>query len=80
LVRKDRGSARKATLQAKPIASKLVETLSIARRCRRTIMQNKDNSDSRVLNFMTEAGLTEPQKVGHQKMLFGHIAYYRALA
>jgi ubiquinone/menaquinone biosynthesis C-methylase UbiE len=40
----------------------------------------KDNSDSRVLHFMTEAGLAEPQKIGHQKMLFGHIAYYRAIA
>jgi len=40
----------------------------------------KDNSDSRVLHFMTEAGLAEPKKIGHQKTLFGHIAYYRAVA
>jgi ubiquinone/menaquinone biosynthesis C-methylase UbiE len=40
----------------------------------------KDNSDSRVLQFMTEAGFAEPKKVGHREMFFGHIAYYRAIA
>jgi ubiquinone/menaquinone biosynthesis C-methylase UbiE len=40
----------------------------------------KDNSESRVLSFMTEAGFAEPKKVGHRTMLFGHIAYFRAIA
>jgi len=40
----------------------------------------KDNSESRVLHFMTEAGFAEPRKVGHRAMFFGHIAYYRAIA
>ncbi len=40
----------------------------------------KDNSESRVLRFMAEAGFAEPKKVGHREMLFGHIAYYRAIA
>jgi ubiquinone/menaquinone biosynthesis C-methylase UbiE len=40
----------------------------------------KDNSESRVLNFMTEAGFTDPKKVGHRTLLFGQIAYYRAIA
>jgi ubiquinone/menaquinone biosynthesis C-methylase UbiE len=40
----------------------------------------KDNSESRVLHFMTEAGFAEPKKVGHRAMFFGHIAYYRAIA
>jgi len=40
----------------------------------------KDNSESRVLYFMTEAGFAEPKKVGHREMFFGHIAYYRAIA
>ncbi len=40
----------------------------------------KDNSESRVLSFMTEARLTDPKKVADRTMLFGHIAYYRAIA
>jgi ubiquinone/menaquinone biosynthesis C-methylase UbiE len=40
----------------------------------------KDNSESRVLRFMAEAGFAEPKKVGHREMFFGHIAYYRAIA
>jgi ubiquinone/menaquinone biosynthesis C-methylase UbiE len=40
----------------------------------------KDNSESRVLRFMTEAGFAEPKKVGHREMFFGHIAYYKAIA
>ena len=40
----------------------------------------KDNSEMRVLHFMTEAGFAEPKKVGHREMFFGHIAYYRAIA
>jgi ubiquinone/menaquinone biosynthesis C-methylase UbiE len=39
-----------------------------------------DNSDSRVLSLMTQAGLADPKKVGRRAMLFGHIAYYRATA
>jgi ubiquinone/menaquinone biosynthesis C-methylase UbiE len=38
----------------------------------------KDNSDSRVLRFLTEAGFAEPKKVGSQAMRFGNIAYYQA--
>ena len=40
----------------------------------------KDNSESRVLSFMTEARLTDPKKVADRTMLFGDIAYYRAIA
>jgi ubiquinone/menaquinone biosynthesis C-methylase UbiE len=40
----------------------------------------KDNSESRVLSFMTEAGFADPKKVSHGAMLFGNIAYYRAIA
>ena len=40
----------------------------------------KDNSESRVLGFMKEAGFVEPKKVANRTMLFGHIAYYRAIA
>jgi ubiquinone/menaquinone biosynthesis C-methylase UbiE len=40
----------------------------------------EDNSESRVLSLMTQAGLAEPKKVGRRAMLFGHIAYYRATA
>jgi ubiquinone/menaquinone biosynthesis C-methylase UbiE len=40
----------------------------------------KDNSESRVLHLMTEAGFAEPKKVAHREMFFGHIAYYRAIA
>jgi hypothetical protein len=29
---------------------------------------------------MTEAGFAEPKKVASRAMLFGHIAYYRAIA
>ena len=39
-----------------------------------------DNSESRVLSLMTQAGLPDPKKVGRRAMLFGHIAYYRATA
>lgn len=38
----------------------------------------EDNSESRVLSLMTQAGLADPKKVGRRAMLFGHIAYYRA--
>jgi ubiquinone/menaquinone biosynthesis C-methylase UbiE len=40
----------------------------------------KDNSENRVLSLMAEAGFAEPKKVGHRAMLFGHIAYYFAIA
>jgi ubiquinone/menaquinone biosynthesis C-methylase UbiE len=40
----------------------------------------KDNSENRILSFMTEAGFAEPKKLGNRKMLFGNIAYYRATA
>jgi hypothetical protein len=29
---------------------------------------------------MTEAGFADPKKVSHGAMLFGNIAYYRAIA
>jgi ubiquinone/menaquinone biosynthesis C-methylase UbiE len=40
----------------------------------------KDNSERRVLQFMTEAGFAEPMKVSHRQTFFGNIAYYRAIA
>jgi ubiquinone/menaquinone biosynthesis C-methylase UbiE len=40
----------------------------------------KDNSESRVLSFMTKSGFADPKKVGHRSMLLGNIAYYRAIA
>jgi FkbM family methyltransferase len=38
----------------------------------------KDNSESRVLSFMRQAGFADPRKVGRRVMLFGGVAYYRA--
>jgi ubiquinone/menaquinone biosynthesis C-methylase UbiE len=40
----------------------------------------KENTESRVLSVMTEAGFAHPRKVHRQAMLFGHIAYFRAVA
>jgi ubiquinone/menaquinone biosynthesis C-methylase UbiE len=40
----------------------------------------EDNSESRVLSLMTQAGLADPKKVSRRATLFGHIAYYRATA
>jgi hypothetical protein len=40
----------------------------------------EDNSESRVLSLMTQAGLADPKEIGRRAMLFGHIAYYRATA
>ena len=40
----------------------------------------KDNSESRVLSFMAEAGFADTKKVGRRAMPFGHVAYYRATA
>jgi hypothetical protein len=39
----------------------------------------KDNSESRVLSFMTEAGFADPKKVGHRSTFFGNVAHYRAI-
>ena len=38
----------------------------------------KDNSQSRVLAFMSQAGFADPKKVGRRAMLLGRIAYYKA--
>ena len=38
----------------------------------------KDNSESRVLNLMTQAGFRDPQKVGERTMFSGPIAYFQA--
>jgi ubiquinone/menaquinone biosynthesis C-methylase UbiE len=40
----------------------------------------KENSESRVLSLMRQAGLTDPKKLGRRAMRFGRIAYYRATA
>src|SRR5262249_40850 len=40
----------------------------------------KDNSDSRIIALMSEAGLANPKVVGRRTMLFGKIAYYQASA
>ena len=39
-----------------------------------------DNAEDRVLSLMREAGFSQPKKLGRRKMLFGGVAYYRALA
>src|SRR5947208_17095770 len=38
----------------------------------------KDNSESRVLSVMRQAGFADPKKVGRRRMLLGGVAYYRA--
>src|SRR5438046_2165821 len=38
----------------------------------------KDNSGSRVLSLMSQAGLAAPKKVAGRRLLFGGVAYYRA--
>ena len=38
----------------------------------------KDNTDTRVLNFMREAGFSECGKTGRRSMFVGVVAYYRA--
>ena len=38
----------------------------------------KDSSEGRVLSLMRQAGFADPKKVGHRRMLFGGVAYYRA--
>jgi ubiquinone/menaquinone biosynthesis C-methylase UbiE len=40
----------------------------------------KENSEIRILSLMTESGFADPRKVDRRGMLFGHIAYFRALA
>src|SRR5262245_21240003 len=38
----------------------------------------KDNSDSRIIALMSQAGLANPKVVGRRAMLIGKIAYYQA--
>ena len=38
----------------------------------------KDNSESRVLSVMRQAGFADPRKTGRRRMLLGGVAYYRA--
>jgi ubiquinone/menaquinone biosynthesis C-methylase UbiE len=38
----------------------------------------KDNSESRVLTLMNEAGLSDPRKTGERTMFSGQIAYFQA--
>jgi ubiquinone/menaquinone biosynthesis C-methylase UbiE len=40
----------------------------------------KEDSESRVLSLMRQSGLEDPRKVDRKGMLFGHIAYFRAVA
>lgn len=40
----------------------------------------KENSESTVLSLMRQSGFADPRKVHRQAMLFGHIAYFRAIA
>jgi ubiquinone/menaquinone biosynthesis C-methylase UbiE len=40
----------------------------------------KDNSDSRIIALMSQAGLVNPRVVGRRTMLFGKIAYYQSSA
>ena len=39
----------------------------------------KENTESRVLTLMTQSGFADPRKVHRQAMLFGHIAFFRAV-
>jgi ubiquinone/menaquinone biosynthesis C-methylase UbiE len=40
----------------------------------------RDNSDSRIIALMSQAGLANPKVVRRGAMLFGKIAYYQAFA
>jgi|SRR5215471_8554457 len=40
----------------------------------------KDNSASRVLDLMTQAGFADPRKVGERSLFSGQIAYFQAVA
>jgi ubiquinone/menaquinone biosynthesis C-methylase UbiE len=39
----------------------------------------RENSESTVLSLMRQSGFADPQKIHRQAMLFGHIAYFRAV-
>ena len=39
----------------------------------------KDNSESRVLSLVTEAGFRDPRKVGERAILSGQVAYFQAV-
>ena len=39
----------------------------------------RDNAGSRILNLMAQAGFENPGKIGQRAMVFGRVAYYRAL-
>jgi len=39
----------------------------------------KDNAESRILSFMTDAGFANPKKVAGRALFFGYIAYYQAV-
>jgi ubiquinone/menaquinone biosynthesis C-methylase UbiE len=52
---------------------------SVLRRLLHSADRLKDNSESRVLHFLREAGFSESKTVGHREMFFGNIAYYRAI-
>ena len=38
----------------------------------------EENSQARVLNLLEQSGFTDSQKIGHRRVLFGPVAYYRA--
>ena len=40
----------------------------------------RDNTDSRIIALMSQAGLVNPKVVGRRALLFGKIAYYQASA
>jgi len=40
----------------------------------------KDNSESRVLSLMSQAGFRDPKKIGERTMFSGQIAYFQAAA
>lgn len=39
----------------------------------------RDNAGGRILNLMSQASFEDPGKVGQRSMVFGRVAYYRAL-
>lgn len=39
----------------------------------------RDNAGSRILSLLSQAGFESPGKVGQRSMLFGRVAYYRAV-
>jgi ubiquinone/menaquinone biosynthesis C-methylase UbiE len=53
---------------------------SVLRRLLHSADRLKDNSESRVLQFLREAAFSESKTVGHREMFFGQIAYYLAIA